>query len=114
MPSNPEPGLDSNWKDRRRGTRLNSQVRIAIEWDESAAQSSRVEGVTRVVNAAGCMALLPQELSLDLRVRVANLNVSPGEFIRGIVVWRGRQTPDGHEIGIEFAQSQIDFWGLQN
>jgi hypothetical protein len=113
MAQNSQPGLDSNWQDRRRGTRLNSQVRIAIEWDESAGKSHRVEGTTRVVNAAGCMALLPHELPLDLRVRVSNLNVSPSEFIRGTVVWKGRETPDGNEVGIEFAQSQLDFWGLQ-
>lgn len=113
MAMKPQPGLDSNWQDRRRGTRLNSQVRIAVEWDDSTGKSNRLEGITRVVNAAGCMALLSQELSLDLRVRVSNLNVSPSEFIRGTVVWRGRQTLDGHEVGIEFAQSQLDFWGLQ-
>ncbi len=113
MDEDSRPGLDSNWQDRRRGTRLNSQARIAVEWDESPEKSNRVEGTTRVVNAAGCMALLPQELPLELRVRVSNLNVSPSEFIRGTVVWRGRETTDGHEVGIEFAQSQLDFWGIQ-
>ena len=113
MAQDSRPGLDSTWQDRRRGTRLNSQVRIAVEWDDPDGKSNRAEGTTRVVNPAGCMGLLSQELALDLRVRVANLNVSPSEFIRGTVVWKGRETPEGHEVGIEFSQSQLDFWGLQ-
>lgn len=112
MPQNVLSGLDSNWQDRRRGTRLNSQVGIAVEWDDPSGSSNRVEGVTRVVNSAGCLAFVPQDLPLDLRVRVSNLNMSPSDFIRGTVVWKGRETPDGHEVGIEFSNSQLDFWGL--
>ena len=112
MVLNPDRGLDSNWQDRRRGSRLNSHVRLAVEWEDASGQTVREEGFTRVVNPAGCMALLPRDVPLDLRVRLANLSLPDAEPVLGTVVWKGRETPEGHEIGIEFAQSQIDFWGL--
>jgi hypothetical protein len=112
MASNSEPGSSTNWKDRRRGTRLNSHVRLAVEWEDAAGQTIREEGFTRVVNPAGCMAVLSREVPLELRVRLTNLNLPAAEPVRGTVVWKGRETPEGHEIGIEFVQSQLDFWGL--
>ncbi len=113
MALNPEPGSNTNWQDRRRGVRLNSRVRLAVEWEDAVGQTVREEGLTRVVNPAGCMALLPRDMPLDMRVRLTNLNLPDAQPVRGTVVWKGRETPDGHEIGIEFAQSQLDFWGLQ-
>lgn len=113
MALNPEPGRNTDWQDRRRGVRLNSHVRLAVEWEDATGQTIREEAFTLVVNPAGCMALLPREVPLDLRVRLTNLNLPASEPVRGTVVWKGRETPDGHEIGIEFAQSQLDFWGLQ-
>ncbi len=113
MAQDPEPGHITNWQDRRRGSRLNSRVRLAVEWEDAAGQTIREEGFTRVVNPAGCMALLPREIPLDLRVRLTNLNLPAVEPIPGTVVWKGRDTPEGHEIGIEFSKSQLDFWGLE-
>ena len=112
MALDPQRGLDSNWQDRRRGTRLNSRVQVAVEWEDPSGKTIREEGFTRVVNPAGCMALLASDLPLDLRVRISNLNLKDSEPIPGTVVWKGRQTPDGHEVGLEFAKSQIDFWGI--
>ena len=112
MASNSDPGRASNWQDRRRGVRLNSRVRLAVEWEDSGGQTIREEGFTRVVNPAGCMALLPRELALEIPVRLTNLSLPNAEPVRGTVVWKGRETPEGHEIGIEFIQSQLDFWGL--
>ncbi|MBI1749454.1 MAG: PilZ domain-containing protein [Acidobacteria bacterium] len=112
MPTNPEPSRTSNWQDRRRGVRLNSHVRLAVEWEDANGQTVREEGFTRVVNPAGCLALLPHDLPLDLRVRLTNLSLPASQPVPGTIVWKGRETPDGHEIGFEFSQSQIDFWGL--
>ena len=112
MVLNPDSGLDSNWKDRRRGTRLNSRVHVAVEWESPPGKKVREEGFTRVVNPAGCMALLPSDVPLDLRVVLTNLNIADAQPVPGTVVWKGRATPDGFEVGIEFAQSQLDFWGL--
>ena len=114
MASNSDPGRASNWQDRRRGVRLNSRVRLAVEWEDAGGQTVREEGFTRVVNPAGCMALLPRDLPLDMRVRLTNLSLSDAEPVRGTVVWKGRETPEGHEIGIEFVQSQLDFWGIMH
>lgn len=113
MASNSDPGRGTNWQDRRRGIRLNSRVLLAVEWEDDAGHLLREEGITRVVNPSGCMALLPRDLPLDMRVRLTNLNLPDSEPVRGTVVWKGRETPEGHEIGIEFVQSQLDFWGLQ-
>ena len=112
MAQKPEPGTSSNWQDRRRGTRLNSHVRLAVEWQDAAGKTIREEGFTRVVNPAGCLALLAQDLPMESRVRLTNLSLPDSEPVRGTVVWKGRQTPEGHEVGFEFVQSQIDFWGL--
>ncbi len=112
MAQTSDPSHPTNWQDRRRGVRLNSRVRLAVEWEVAPGQTVREEGFTRVVNPAGCMALLPRDMPLELRVRVTNLNMPDTEPVRGTVVWKGRETPEGHEVGIEFVQSQLDFWGL--
>jgi len=112
MALDPQRGLDSNWQDRRRGSRLNSRVRLAVEWEDTSGKTIREEGFTRVVNPAGCMALLASDLPIELRVRITNLNLEGSQSVPGMVVWKGRQTPEGHEVGIEFAKSQLDFWGL--
>jgi hypothetical protein len=50
--------------EQRRGIRMNSQVRVALEWD-SGGGLRRGEAHTRVVGPYGCLVVLPQNLNVD-------------------------------------------------
>lgn len=113
MPLNPKPETNTNWQERRRGTRLNSHVRVAVEWEDGAGNTTRAEGYTRVVNPTGCLVILPHELPLEQRVRLTNLDLAESEAAVAVVVWKGKETPDGFEVGFEFDHSPFDFWGLE-
>ncbi len=113
MSQKTDQATTTGWQDRRRGVRLNSHVQVAVEWENAAGELQRARGFTRVVNSGGCLFLLPQDLPLDLRVRITNLSLKDSEPAPAIIVWKGRETPDGFEIGAEFVKSQLDFWGLQ-
>ncbi len=103
----------ARWHDRRRGARVNSRVRVAVEWEDAMGQTLRTEGFTRVVNPTGCLLILPRSLPLDQRVRLINLELAACQPAPGVVVWHGQQVPDGHELGLEFEKSPFDFWGMQ-
>jgi hypothetical protein len=113
MSQKSDPTTTTGWQDRRRGVRLNSRVQLAVEWENASGVTLRAQGFTRVVNSGGCLLLLPQDLALDQRVRILNLNLPGSEPAPALVVWKGRETPEGFEIGVEFVKSQLDFWGLQ-
>jgi len=113
MPLNPRPETNTNWQERRRGTRLNSHVRVAVEWEDEGGATSRAEGYTRVVNPTGCMVILPHDLAFEQRVRLTNLDLPQSAAAAAAVVWKGKETPDGFELGFEFDRSPFDFWGLE-
>ena len=93
-----------------RGTgRLNSRVRIAIEWSEGG-RVLRAEGYTKDISPKGCMAVVPQGFVVGQRMRVVNLINQLS--IEGVLVWRGHEGPAGWELGIELEQATEEFWGL--
>ena len=95
--------------EKRRGVRVNSQVRVALEWD-SDGQLRRGEAHTRVVGPYGCMVVMAQNLDVDQRIQVTNMVSS--QTNPAVVVWRGKERAEGWELGIELINPQMNFWGL--
>ena len=111
MSSQSRSGQETPWNDRRRGARMNSRVQVAIEWEDSPGETLREEARTRVVNASGCLVCLSLDLPLEQKVRITNLvNKAVAE---AIVVWKGKETAEGLEHGIELVNPKFDFWGLE-
>lgn len=94
----------------RRGPRMNSRVPVSIEWQTSAAKPHFETGYTRVINLYGCLLVSAREMELGQSVRVTNLATK--RSADGLVVWKGIQRPDGWDLGVEFAESDFDFWGV--
>jgi len=97
--------------EKRRGVRLNSRVPVGVEWEDSAGAKYQHQAFTCVVGSYGCLVVLPENLPLEQRVRVVNLTNE--QTLPGTVVWKGSQRPEGWELGLELAQAQMDFWGLE-
>ena len=93
-----------------RGTgRLNSRVRIAIEWTEGGG-TLRAEGFTKDIGPKGCLAIVPQGFVVGQKMSVINLvNQVSSE---AVLIWRGHEGPAGWELGIELHEPPADFWGL--
>lgn len=93
-----------------RGTgRMNSRVPIAIEWTEGG-RTQRAEGFTKDISAKGCMAMVPQNVTVGQTLRIINLvNQSSSE---AVLIWRGHEGPAGWELGIELQEQPANFWGL--
>lgn len=102
---------DTMFEDRRRSARVNSRVRVALEWQDAGGAAQREEADTRVVNWSGGLVMLTVDLPLDTRLRVTNLNSQ--ETIDGVVVWKGKRVANGFEHGIELNKPRTDFWGLE-
>lgn len=98
-------------EEKRRGVRLNSRVPVIIEWQNASGVSFREKAFTRTVGPYGCLVVLPQNLSVQQRVRI--VNTSTGHANAGIVKWKGNEHADSWEIGIELSQPPMDFWGLE-
>lgn len=97
-------------EEKRRGERVNSRVRVFVEW-ELAGKEKRHEAHTRVVGPYGCLVVLPHNLDVEQRIRVTNpvsRQTSPAR-----VVWRGNERAEGWELGIELIEPNMDFWGLE-
>lgn len=95
--------------EKRRGVRVNSQVRVAVEWD-SSGELRRGEAHTRVVGPYGCMVVIPHNLEVNQRIQVTNMVSSLSN--PAVVVWRGKERAEGWELGIELINPQMNFWGL--
>jgi hypothetical protein len=103
--------LQSNWSDRRRSLRMNSRVPVLVEWEDAPGQPMSEEARTRVINFSGCLICLSLDLPLEQKVRVTNLaNRAAAE---AIVVWKGSETVEGLEHGLELQNPHFEFWGLE-
>jgi hypothetical protein len=96
--------------DRRRGRRVNSHVPIVLEWEGEGGQTFRQEAHTRMVSPYGCLVVIPQNLELDQRIQLTNLDAQ--KSIAAVVVWKGSERAEGWELGIEMEHPEMDFWGL--
>ena len=106
-----ESSAELKWRERRRGVRMNSRVRIAVEWQGPEGKEVRQETVTCMVSPYGCLVVLSHDLPLEHQVRVTNLD--RGVHLPAMVVWKGLERAGGWEHGIELQNPEMDFWGLE-
>ncbi len=102
---------EARYCEKRRGVRVNSRVRVALEWEENGGARLRKEAHTRIVGPYGCLVVLPHNLGVDQRLQLTNL--ANGQSSPGIVVWKGNERAGGWEIGIELIDPGMEFWGLE-
>jgi hypothetical protein len=90
---------------------MNSQVPVAIEWrDPSKGQECQAQARTRVVNFYGCLLITARPMALEQRLVLTNL--ANQRSIGGVVVFRGKKSLDGWEMGVELVNPEMDFWGV--
>jgi hypothetical protein len=97
-------------KSNRRGPRMNSRVRVVMEWDGKAGPLQFESGFTRVINNYGCLLVSPREIDAQQRLRLTNL--ATRQAADGVVVWKGPQRSDGWDLGVELLAADLDFWGV--
>jgi hypothetical protein len=102
--------VGNRFSEKRRGTRVNSRVRVRAEW-EANGQNGSTDAVTRVVNPYGCMVILKSALDLNQRLSLTNLDT--GASNPSVIVWKGNPRPEGWEYGIELVSPDMDFWGME-
>jgi hypothetical protein len=102
--------FDERTRQIRGAGRVNSRVRVAIEWQE-AGKDFRAEGYTIDTSSKGCMVVLPQAVPVGEPVRIVNLINQLS--CDATVVWRGHQSRDNWELGLELGESSFEFWGLE-
>jgi hypothetical protein len=101
---------DSRMKQIRAGARLNSRVKLAVEWSESG-RSLRAEGYTVDISPKGCLAIVPQGFTVGQRLRLVNLlNQNACE---AVLIWRGHEGRGGWELGLELLEPDPGFWGVE-
>jgi len=103
--------IGAKYREKRRGRRMNSRVRIRLQWAGEAGKRHAVEAVTRVVNPYGCMVVLSESLELEQRLSLTNLATEASNA--AVIVWKGNQEPEGWEYGVELVAPDMDFWGLE-
>jgi hypothetical protein len=102
---------DIRKRQNRRGPRMNCRVPVSIEWNGESVGPRRFESAfTRVVNGYGCLLVSPREVDVKQVLHLTNL--SSRKAVKGSVVWKGTQRPDGWDLGVEFLESDLNFWGL--
>jgi hypothetical protein len=99
------------YNDKRRGRRMNSRVKIRLEWNAQDGSRHSAEAHTRVVNPYGCMVVLSNDLALEQRLALSNLATDTSNA--AVIVWKGNPQPDGWEYGVELVAPDMDFWGLE-
>jgi hypothetical protein len=97
--------------DRRRGVRMNSRVPVALAWKDDGGSTHRDHAHTRIISPYGCLVVFPRDLELEQKIEVVNL--ASQQSNPAIVVWRGKERPEGYELGIELLDPEMGFWGLE-
>jgi len=92
----------------RRGVRFDSRQNRVIEWEDAQGQSHKIEGTTRVVGAFGCKLVLPHGLPLGQRISI--LDGARCSNSLGTIVWKGKERPEGCEMGVELVAPNMDVW----
>ncbi len=94
----------------RAGARVNSRVRVTVEWDEAGERHS-VSGYTVDISPKGCLAVVPQGFAVGQKLRMRNsIN---GNESDARLIWRGHEGRSGWELGLELENPPTDFWGLE-
>lgn len=92
----------------RRGIRFDSRQARTIEWEDADGRSHRMDGITRVVGAFGCKLVLQQGLPLGQNIAIGD--PTRNTSVHGIVVWKGKERPEGCEMGVELVTPNMDVW----
>ncbi len=105
-----EMSFQERMKHIRAGARLNSRVKVAVEWNEGG-QKHRAEGYTVDISPRGCLAIVPQGFPVGQRVRLVNL-INQNES-NAVLIWRGHEGRTGWELGLELQDPPFEFWGVE-
>ena len=103
--------VGAKYREKRRGRRMNSRVQIKLAWESGDGKRLSLETNTRIVNPYGCMVVLSESFELDQRLALTNLATQASNA--AVVVWKGNESPEGWEYGIELVAPDMDFWGLE-
>ena len=105
-----EANLALKMQTMRAGVRLNSRVRVTLEWEESGKVHA-VSGYTVDISPKGCLAVVPQGFAVGQKLRMRNsIN---GNESDARLIWRGHEGRTGWELGLELDNPPHDFWGLE-
>jgi hypothetical protein len=94
----------------RAGARVNSRVRVLLEWNESG-NSHTVEGYTVDISPKGCLAVAPQGFAVGQKLKLRN--ASNHKESDATLTWRGHEGRTGWELGLELVHPPADFWGVE-
>jgi hypothetical protein len=83
-------------------------VERSVEWEDAGGAPHRTAGMTRIVGAYGCKMVAP--ISLPLGQRINLVDQGRKTTVTGTVVWRGKERPEGCEMGVELLSPNMDFW----
>jgi PilZ domain len=96
----------------RAGARLNSRVRLRLEWHEvSEKETYTVEGYTMDISPKGCLVIAPQGFAVGQKLRIRN--ESNQKESEALLIWRGHEGRKGWELGLELVHPPVDFWGVE-
>ncbi|MFZ0335632.1 MAG: hypothetical protein WAN10_06225 [Candidatus Acidiferrales bacterium] len=91
---------------------MNSQVPVEIEWrDGLKGRECHAQARTRVVNFYGCLLIAARPMAIEQKLVLTNM--ANQRSIGGVVVYRGKKGLDGWEMGVELANPEMDFWGVE-
>ena len=94
----------------RAGARVNSRVKVKLEWREGGATHA-VEGYTMDVSPKGCLVIAAQGFTVGQKLRMKN--ESNQKESEAIMIWRGHEGRTGWELGVELVDPPEDFWGVE-
>jgi hypothetical protein len=94
----------------RAGSRVNSRVKVEVEWEERGATHS-AEGYTVDISPKGCLAIVPQGFAVGQKLRLKN--GSNQKESEAVLIWRGHEGRSGWELGLELVKPPEEFWGVE-
>lgn len=94
----------------RSGARVNSRVRVVLEWHENGTAHS-AEGYTVDISPKGCLAVAPQGFPVGQKLKLRN--TSTHKESDATLIWRGHEGRTGWELGLELTHPPADFWGVE-
>lgn len=99
----------TNWLQMRSCERVDSRIPVLIEWSDTG-ESRSAQGFTTDVGRQGCLIVAPQDLSLNLRVRLTNQTTQ--QIADGVIVWTDH-VGDDWELGVELFNPPDNFWSAE-
>jgi hypothetical protein len=93
----------------RAGARVNSRVKVEVEWEE-CGETHQAVGHTIDVSPKGCLAIVSQGFAVGQKLRLKNwCNSQQSE---AILIWKGHEGRSGWELGLELVNPPEGFWGV--